>query len=76
MSAHNPQFFYTLSDIVSQEAHITALEAKSIELANRVQDYRTGDLRRIAALVDCREIEREIEQARLDLEMMRKGLRS
>lgn len=67
---------YTYSDIVSQEAHITALEAKSIELANRVQDYRTGDLRRIAALVDCREIDREVERAYQDLETMRIGLRS
>ena len=76
MSAHNPQVTYTLSDIHAQESAIAALEAKSIEMAQRVDTYRTGDLRRIAALYDCMEIDKEVENARKDLETMRRGYRS
>ncbi len=75
MSAHNPHV-YTLSDIQAQESAIAALEAKSVELAQRVDTYRTGDLRRIAALYDCMEIDKEIENAYKDLESMRRGYRS
>ncbi len=76
MSAHNPQVTYTLSDIQQQEKAIAALEAKSVEMAVRVQDYPNGDLNRIAALYDCKIILNEIEQACKDLETMRRGLRS
>lgn len=74
MSAYNPQFTYTQMEIDAQRAAIDALESTHLEIALRVQSYPNGDLRRIAALMDCREIWNEIEQAHLDLESMKRGV--
>ncbi len=76
MSAHNPQVTYTLSDIRQQEAAIDAIDGRVVLLAQLLEQTTIGSIQYWTAKANLLEMQAEAQQMRLDLEAMKRGLRS
>ncbi len=67
---------YTHSDIVSQEAAVAAIDGRVILLAQILEQTTKGSARYWSAYASLLEMQKTANEARKDLESMRKGYRS